>query len=60
VGLLFLAGGTVKTALASAHGRLFISSCREVAEARGELAETVAPRGGRLLVVERPRGQGGE
>jgi hypothetical protein len=60
VALLFLAVGTVKTHHAGAQGRRFISSCCDVAEARAEPAETSAPRGGRQLVVERTRGQGGE
>ena len=58
--LVSLAVGMVEPLLAGARRCLWILSRRELADARGEPTETAAPGAGRLLVVERPRGQGSQ
>jgi hypothetical protein len=57
---LSLGVGAIETLLAGAHRRLWGWSRRELADARREPTETVAPRLGGLLLVERPRGQGSQ
>jgi hypothetical protein len=58
--LLSLGVGAIETLLAGAHRRLWGWSRRELADARREPTETVAPWAGGLLLVERPRGQGSQ
>ena len=57
---LSLGVGAIETLLAGAHRLLWSLSRRELAGARREPTEAAAPWASGLLLVDRPRGKGGQ